>query len=237
VLCEAARRRFAAATLGGRLLLVDGLLEEGDALLLAAGIAGAASLVIHADTEAVRHSVRNGIVDFAVNTLDEALRILKNQVRRQQPVAVLLEGDRRSAAEGLAERGVQPDLVRCSESDPECRPLRTLFEQRGAMLLPEDVAELDTSRDVLWRSPGSSAVLRQIDLLAAQMVPADDLERQNWIARAPRYLPRALRTERCLWMEAAEYREFLAAIEERAAQGTLAGGVTVIYGAETRHFA
>ena len=39
----------------------------------------------------VRHCVRNGIADFAVKTLDEALRILKNEIRKRQPIAVLLE--------------------------------------------------------------------------------------------------------------------------------------------------
>src|SRR6202012_6196646 len=90
-LCAAAAAQFGTGALAGRLLLIDGLADEGDALLIAASIAGAASLVLETGTEAVRHCVRNGIVDFAVTSLDEALRILKNEIRKQQPIAVLLE--------------------------------------------------------------------------------------------------------------------------------------------------
>ena len=60
----------------------------GRALLLAGNIAGAASLAVTADAAAQKQSIRDGVADFLVNSLDEALRILKNEVRKREPVAV-----------------------------------------------------------------------------------------------------------------------------------------------------
>src|ERR1700744_6449210 len=111
-LCAAGGSQFGTGSLAGRLLLIDGLANEGDALLIAASIAGAVSLTTETRTEAIRHCVRNGIVDFAVMTLDEALRILKNEIRKKQPIAVLLERDRASVLADMVERGAQPDMLR-----------------------------------------------------------------------------------------------------------------------------
>src|SRR6202012_1425192 len=90
-LCAAAAAQFGTGTLAGRLLLIDGLADEGEALLISASIAGAASLVLETGTAAGSHCVRNGIVDFGVTSLGGSLRILKNEVRKRQPIAVLLE--------------------------------------------------------------------------------------------------------------------------------------------------
>ena len=119
----AAAAQFGTGSLAGRLLLIDGLAEEGDALLIAASIAGAASLMLETRTEAVRHCVRNGIVDFAVTTLDEALRILKNELRKQQPIAVLLEREPASVLAEMVERGAQPDMLRWSCADAALKAL------------------------------------------------------------------------------------------------------------------
>ena len=236
-LCAAAHRHFRGGTLAGRLLLVDGLEAEGDALLLAASIAGAASLVLERESAVVRYAVRNGIVDFAVTMLDEALRILKNEVRKQQPIAVLLEQRHAEAMAGLVERGAQPDLMRWSGEGAESQALR----QRGARLAPEPgPTTLWSGADrVIWRAGdgGGSAALRQVDLLAAQVLPQHDAERQNWIARAPRYLHRALRLERCVAMNDAEAAAFVAALEDRTHQNALAAPIEVEWRGQSRRFA
>jgi urocanate hydratase len=231
-LCAAAGSHFGTGSLAGRLLLIDGLTHEGDALLIAASIAGAASLTLETRTEAVRHCVRNGIVDFAVITLDEALRILKNEIRKQQPIAVLLEREPAGVLAEMAERGAQPDMLRWSAPDPAIDILR----DRGARPLPPPLEKApDPARDVCWRAgEGGSAVLRQLDMLASQVIPPGDAERQNWIARAPRYLPRALRLERRVAMSEKERAEFIAAVEERAQQGALAARVEIDAGGQVR---
>jgi urocanate hydratase len=231
-LCAAASSHFGTGSLAGRLLLIDGLAHDGDALLIAASIAGAASLTLETQTEAVRHCVRNGIVDFAVITLDEALRILKNEIRKQQPIAVLLEREPAGVLAEMAERGAQPDMLRWAAPDPAIDTLR----ERGARPLPPPLEKApDPGRDVRWRAgEGGSAVLRQLDMLASQVIPPGDAERQNWIARAPRYLPRALRLERRVAMSEKERAEFIAAVEERAQQGALAARVEIDAGGQVR---
>src|SRR5580692_3986364 len=77
-----------AAGLGGKLVWTAGLDERGCALMRAANIAGAASLGCTADPAALRHANREGVADFLVTSLDEALRILKNEIRKQQTVSV-----------------------------------------------------------------------------------------------------------------------------------------------------
>ena len=229
-LCAAAGSQFGTGSLAGRLLLIDGLAHEGDALLIAASIAGAASLTLETRTEAVRHCVRNGIVDFAVTTLDEALRILKNEIRKQQPIAVLLEREPAGVLAEMAERGAQPDMLRWAAPDPAIDTLR----ERGARPLPPPLEKApDPARDVCWRAgDGGSAVLRQLDMLASQVIPPDDAERQNWIARAPRYLPRALRLERRVAMNEKECAAFLAEVAERGKQKALAAPVIVLAGGQ-----
>jgi hypothetical protein len=249
VLCAAAAPQFGAGSLAGRLLLIDGLADEGDALLLAASIAGAASLVLETETEAVRHCVRNGIVDFAVTTLAEALRILKNELRKQQPIAVLLEREPADALAEMVERGAQPDMLRWPAPKPALKTCIEVLRDRGSRPLAAPIETpappVDSDSDgrespveVCWRAgEGGSAVLRQLDLLAGQILPANDIERQNWIARAPRYLPRALRLERSVAMNDRERSAFMAAVEERAQQGTLATRVEIDACGQVRSFA
>ena len=74
--------------LGGSLLYAGELDRDSRALIVAANIAGAASLAATADRTAQKQALRDGVADFPVNSLDEALRILKNQLRKREPVAV-----------------------------------------------------------------------------------------------------------------------------------------------------
>lgn len=231
-LCAAAVAHFGSASLAGRLLLVDGITADGDALLLAASIAGAASLVLETQTDAIRYCVRNGIVDFAVTTLDEALRILKNEIRKQQPIAVLLEQPSGDALAAMVERGAQPEMLRVASEDRAVETLR----DRGALPVPFPAVDASAGRsEVCWRAGnGGSAALRQLDLLAGQTLLPEDVERQNWIARAPRYLPRALRRERCVRMSQPEYAAFMTALEESVQQKTLAARVEVEFAGAIR---
>jgi hypothetical protein len=235
-LCTTAEAQFGTPSLGGRLLLIDGLGDEGDALLLAASIAGAVSLVLETRAEMVRHCVRNGIVDFAVNNLDEALRILKNEIRKQQPIAVLLEQESADVLPEMVDRGAQPDLLRWDSSQSTAQAHIETLRQRGAhQLSVPDTAEPDPVYEVCWRAEASTA-LRQLDLLAGQILPQNDLARQNWVARAPRYLPRAFRLERRVQMMSAESTAFLAAIRERDEQGALAAKVSIEVGGQVSNF-
>src|ERR1035437_3667290 len=78
----------AEPSLGGKLLYTGPLDAQASALLVAANIAGAASLTVSAEAAAGKQAIRDGVVDFLVTSLDEALRILKNEIRKRETVAV-----------------------------------------------------------------------------------------------------------------------------------------------------
>src|SRR5258708_6961879 len=97
--------------LGGKLLYCGELDPEGFRLVRAANIAGAASLSASADLERQKRAIREGVIDFLVTTLDEALRILKNEIRKRQGVAVGIALPPESVEREMIERGVVPDLL------------------------------------------------------------------------------------------------------------------------------
>jgi hypothetical protein len=204
---------------GGRLLAVFGLDPEGIAAVVAGCVAGAAVLAVDADRERGKQMLRFGICDFVVNDLDEALRILKNEVRKKQPVSVCLAADPEGCAREMVERGLQPDLLAGALHEPTA-----VLQERGAVLLTADEVAHPGQR-VLWRFRGASAfvplhILTQVDHLAADALDprvAETPIRRLWLERAPRYLGRKLAAERSVRMSAAEMARFQAALAGDAA--------------------
>src|SRR5262249_35821687 len=94
-----------------RLLYAGELDDLGRAMVLAANVAGCATLAATADHAAQKQSIRDGVVDFLVTSLDEALRILKNEVRQRKTVAVCVGATPEPVESEMIERGVLPDLV------------------------------------------------------------------------------------------------------------------------------
>jgi Urocanase Rossmann-like domain len=206
--------RFAALTeqspeLGGSLLLYTGLDGSGIALAIAANVAGAASLGLEADLARAKASIRNGACDFLVNTLDEALRILKNEIRKKKPVAVVLVGEPPGMVAEMVGRGVQPEIVA-----GEVPGMETLVA-RGARRLDRGAV---SGEGVSWsveREP--LRWLPMVDRLAAEVLdPADKTTaaRRRWLEAAPRYLGRALAGQRYLRMSAAEADRFAEALHK-----------------------
>ena len=77
-------------------------------------------LGIEVDPERIKKRLRTGYCDFMVNSLDEALRILKNAVRKKENISVGLVGNCADVIPELAERGVVPDILtdQTSAHDP-----------------------------------------------------------------------------------------------------------------------
>src|ERR1700729_40285 len=86
----------------------------------AATLNGAAFLGIDVDPERIKRRVKTGYCDVMVNDLDEALRILKNAVRKREATSVGLVGNCADVIPELARRGVVPDLLtdQTSAHDP-----------------------------------------------------------------------------------------------------------------------
>src|SRR5215469_8626568 len=106
--------------LSGRLIVSGGMGGMGGAQPLAATMNGAAFLGIDVDPERIKKRLKTGYCDFMVNTLDEALRILKNAVRKKENVSVGLVGNCADIIPELADRGVVPDILtdQTSAHDP-----------------------------------------------------------------------------------------------------------------------
>ena len=116
----AAGEKHFGGSLEGKLIVSGGMGGMGGAQPLAATMAGASFLGIDVDPERIKKRLKTGYCDFMVNTLDEALRILKNAIRKKEAVSVGLVGNCADIVPELAERGVVPDLLtdQTSAHDP-----------------------------------------------------------------------------------------------------------------------
>lgn len=86
---------------------------------IAANMACAGCLIIDPRKEICRAAVRSGACDFVVNTVDEALRILKNALREIKPMSVALTLSWAVALYELMDRGVLPELFTAFGDEPE----------------------------------------------------------------------------------------------------------------------
>src|SRR5580693_4656364 len=101
----AAGRKHFGGSLDGKLIVSAGMGGMGGAQPLAATMTGACFLGVDVDPERIKKRLKTGYCDFMVTTLDEALRILKNAVRKKENVSVGLVGNCADVIPELAERG------------------------------------------------------------------------------------------------------------------------------------
>ncbi len=170
--------------LGGRLVYAGDLDTKGQDLVRATNIAGGASLSVATDAAMQRQVIREGVVDFLVNSLDEALRILKNEIRKGQAVAVGVTATSQAIVSEMRERGVLPDLLR-SDSTTDLAG----FVAQGARYASE-AAGGDPALVVMPTPPA------EFEQLAKASLAPDAFGAQRWIRLAPRYLGPQLRRVR-----------------------------------------
>jgi urocanate hydratase len=141
--------------LAGKLIVSGGMGGMGGAQPLAATMNGAAFLGIDVDPERIKKRLRTGYCDFMVTTLDEALRILKNAVRKKENVSVGLVGNCADVIPELAERGVVPDILtdQTSAHDPlnGYVPNGISFENAVALRTKDPNAYQEKSLDAMAR--------------------------------------------------------------------------------------
>ena len=82
---SAAGEKHLGGHLEGKLIVSGGMGGMSGAQPLAATMTGACYLGIEVDPERIKKRLRTGYCDFMVNSLDEALRILKDVYKRQTP--------------------------------------------------------------------------------------------------------------------------------------------------------
>jgi urocanate hydratase len=179
-----------AAGLGGKLVWVGELDEQGCALMRAANIAGAASLGCTADPARLRHANRDGVADFLVTSLDEALRILKNEVRKKQAVSVGISAGPASIVAEMQERGVLPDFLPPAEH-AEAGELAWFLANGAQRMEPGTPPDESTFR--AW--PNGTA---EFEAAIATILPEEDHLNRRWLRLAPRYLGPSARRVRSL---------------------------------------
>ena len=185
-----AREQDAEFGLGGRLLFTGELDPAGCRLIRAANIAGAATLAASADSAVQRQAIREGVVDFLVTSLDEALRILKNEIRKRQAVAVCVAEASEKVLRQMAERGVQPDLLVPSVA---LSAEGAVFLARGARSEPEERKFLVLEIPAVWAQR-----IAGFDALLTEFVATADYAGRRWLRLSPRYLGAAARRFRSL---------------------------------------
>jgi urocanate hydratase len=206
---------------GGALIIACGLNPRGAALALASNIAGAACLSIEDDLTALKEASRSGSCDFIVNTLDEALRAMKNEVRKHLPLSVGLQGNPTAVLQELLERGVSPQLFTDLTHTPNHLEAIKRFQANGALIvnfsqnLSAEGGILDADalieafalsqqwhlRSFTFDTPAAS---RAFDVQALSLLPEDDSLRRRWLQSAPRILQRERPLRRVLWITESE---------------------------------
>jgi urocanate hydratase len=201
---------------GGQLVLTTGAGSSATGLPAAVSIAGGTTLAIDPDTAAVKSTFRQGGLDFVVNTLDEALRVLKNEVRQHRPLGVALISPVAPAIAEILERGVLPDLhivlpadptllfPSLSESDEPASPAATHLhlDPTPSPELTAWLASRDVTEVVLPSTPTTS--LRTMDARLLPLIPPTDTARRTWLERISHYQRPTPDGTRVLWLTPVE---------------------------------
>ncbi len=173
----AAKKQRFGGELGGKLTASLGMSGRRAALPLAATMNGAAFLGIDADAGRIKRSVKAGYCDVMVNNLDEALRILKNAVRKCEAASVGLIGELVHVISEMASRGVVPDLLAEIGRDQEDHTASALrdgvrqLESFGSIVF-RPFSSIDASDSVYWVAlSGEASDIQRTDRLLLDLFP------------------------------------------------------------------
>ncbi|MHB8301520.1 MAG: hypothetical protein ACYDC6_01590 [Acidobacteriaceae bacterium] len=215
-----AAQRF-AGSLAARLVVSADFGATGAELALATTMAGGAFLGIEPDALLLKNAVRNGSCDFMVNTLDESLRVLKNELRKHKPVSVGLLGNPHEVLAIMADRGVQPDLV---TSNTGTAP----FLERGAGLAASETKQEADEVEVTWTARNLQDLLR-IDRIAMDVLPPEDTLRRRWLQQAAGSFHRQRPLQRVLGMQRQELDGLLDLLSRAKENGDLATPASICW--------
>ncbi|WP_158794083.1 hypothetical protein [Granulicella sp. L60] len=218
---------------GGSLILACGLNLQGSALALASNIAGAVCLSIEDNPATLKDAIRSGSCDFIVNTLDEALRAIKNEIRKHLPLSAGLQGSPTTILQEIIERGVSPQLFADLTRNPTHAAAIAVLQSQGTLIA--DLADLESHEptssaptpNALNAEAHLTAILHQqnwhlgtftfptpaaqraFDTHALSLLPAGDHLRRRWLNAAPRILQRERPIQRLLWLTPQEQQSLV----------------------------
>jgi len=194
---------------GGKLVFACGEGSSVSGLSAAVSIAGGTSLVVDPDMAAVKTVLRQGGVDFIVNSLDEALRTLKNEIRQKRALGVALVAQPSAVLSEMKERGVLPDLqvqfgefVQSGIEDD----LKALLGMERLKLLQQSGAVLPSPQLSAWLSArkwhetllGTATHASDAALLATDAF--SNGPRRAWLRGISRYQRLPDRAPRFVWL-------------------------------------
>ncbi len=166
----AAANKHLGGELAGKLVVSGGMGGMGGAQPLAATLNGAAFLGVEVDPERVKRRLRAGYCDIMVHDLDEAVRILKRAVRKQEATSVVLVGNCAELIPELARRGIVPDLLtdQTSAHDPlnGYIPAGCSVEQAAELRERDPAGYLKRSMDSIARHVEGILALQKLGAVA-----------------------------------------------------------------------
>jgi urocanate hydratase len=202
---------------GGRLIFTCGDACSATGLPAAVSIAGGTTLALDPDASAVKATFRSGGIDFVVNTLDEAVRVLKNEVRKHTPLSVALTADPAAVLAEMRERGIQPDLQ--VTLHPPANPLLVppppqpeltevpqlhLTSVENIAALTETLTRWLSDHSLTETLVESSTNLRALDEKLLSLIPVDDTVRRRWVERISHYQRTDRDSGRWVWLSEEE---------------------------------
>lgn len=218
--------------LGGRLLYAGALDAHSRAMVIAGNVAGCATLAIAEDAVVQRQATRDGVVDFVVTSLDEALRIIKNEIRKRAAVAVCVGAAPGDVEREMVERGVLPDLVFAAAAGanrkmpsfgPDAHEIRCMDDDPNLAFVEWQVAQAPAR----W--------MGRLDVLALTCLALDGSMRR-WIRLSPRYSGRRAQAQRALSCAPSSAKQIIERFAQAIREGEIAAEVsaTLRAGGETQ---
>jgi hypothetical protein len=186
---------------GGALVVTAGAGCSATGMPAAVSIAGGCTLALDPDVATVKAVFRQGGLDFVVNTLDEALRVLKNEIRQHKPLSVALTAPLAETLAEMDERGVRADLrldLRLALSTDVAAALE-LTDEAAACLDRHGYAEVSLS----------GAECRALEAAVLSQLEATDLPRRRWLERIAHYQRPQPGAPRLCWLTAVEQAALL----------------------------
>lgn len=224
---QAERYQFQQAgaepSLGGKLLYAGEINSDSQALVVAGNVAGCATLAATADSSIQKQVIRDGAVDFLVTSLDEALRILKNEIRKRNAVAVCVAARREVIEREMRERGVQPDIVLAGAAGEQGRAtdfgagsvaVQTTEPEPGLVLVNWEVSEAP----VRW--------MPKLDAIVLDCLPADSWE-HRWVRLSPRYCGKTAMAQRTLYCAPQVAQEIIRRVADSVQRDEISAEVAV----------
>mgnify|MGYP001262311550 CR=1 FL=1 len=208
---------------GGKLVFACGEGFSASGLPAAVSIAGGTSLVVDPDVNAVKSVLRQGGIDFMVNSLDEALRTLKNEIRKKRPLGVALTAQPAVVLHEMLERGLLPDLqIQIGDDENEScessieRDLQALaqlgmarlklVQKSGAALPSAHLAAWLAERE--WHETLFVTAANATDTALLAVDSSVSGPRRAWLEGISRYQRLPDRTLRFVWLSVEEQRSF-----------------------------